>query len=923
VTVGLQKEHGLLLATVAVVGLMVAFGGDAERRRPLVRAKDKAYQPIPAGRDLFTATQAPADRARDLFRQPTEDSPLPPKALAAPELPAGPVLAPPVPPAPGVARLHLLRQDAAQTTEHAFVEGAEGAAGAAPENGSPEAALNAGAAGGAGAANPRPGARAAGSPTSPQAGTTAEQAKLKYDWVNRHGSLTWGRIHNPDKFDLPRPVPDEPIRFQTYSLRTDRPVSGVDWIEIKPEEISDFGFAATLRNFIEIEKRKITLSPADLEKREQFVLRLLAEAKTNPFTYEVAEQQAKLYRKVEPGSARGYELLARVYREAGRLEDELALYRELSQSDHNLKDAPFVWRGLGLLEAKLGLYQDAEDHLRDAVRLGAKDGRDSAALAKFLVERGRPDDAWEHALAAQRNAPAEGPALFEIRATWFVAALARGDLKEAADALGKAKAAAGEDQPGRIAHLEGALAYAAGDFPGAEAAFGRATAGESLSGAAHIGLGAARTLLAKFGEARSSLDFAAELDPLLRHLALTAQAFLMERTRNQSEALARAEAAFLVDPTDVYVLYQLGRQRRRNQQFADAEQALQGALAQRHDFVEALGEMALVHLARVDAAEVDPLAGLDAAARYARKAMELDATRGRNVFYPELLGFVAFRRGDLEEANRAFREASERGASPFAKTFIALIEYRQNRVADALGTLQGLLEDPGYPPDYRAYALRTVQDIEFHRSKRVMTDRFDTKRNWWEERVQGTSVSADARDGRLKFSNKMGRSDKPYAWRYDQRDANNTFLSAEVTLTPGDRHQARWAGLEISDETERGAQVTSGFRARIGIYRGGIYCQIVEGAQAAGGDKGREPVSLDLPAPAGQPVRLRIEVRRGGERQQDIMLVFTANRNAAPPVRATRFGGIRTLHVDLFAEGATSDFVDVTFKDFELTRREQ
>src|SRR5262249_49582590 len=155
----------------------------------------------------------------------------------------------------------------------------------------------------------------------------------------------------------------------------------------KPEDVKVVVLSKAPRTQIEIRKRRISKEVATLPVRAMFLKDLLAAARKDPWVYAVAQEQANLYCEIcgEDKEA-GQRWRARVRAEQGDLDGELKLYRDLKG---DLAESAFKYRGVGRIQAKLGLVEDAERSLRTAVDKAKFDPRSCGALAEFLVDQGR------------------------------------------------------------------------------------------------------------------------------------------------------------------------------------------------------------------------------------------------------------------------------------------------------------------------------------------------------------------------------------------------------------------------------------------------------------------------------------------------------------------------------------------------------
>jgi predicted Zn-dependent protease len=878
----IRKEQGLLLVAAAI-GLWIWSGSSAGRFSTRLPSNAKPYQAQNPPRDcLAPVLAAPPRIERDAFLEPSETAPLPPTVLPFPELPPLSVVAPPLSPGQGTGAWAQLRVPGGAVEPFAFAESAT--------VGEVEPAED-----------PPPG------PTQePQA-----RPELTYDSVRTTTGTYWGFVRNADKFALEGKGPFRvPVVMDWVREKTGEIVKlGQEW---PPDAVREVVLADTLRHRIERRKRAIGPGVATMRERIAFVDELLEWAQSEDWVHNEALAQAELVIAAAPHDPAGYRVKAKVLRAQADLGAEYALYRGLPAE---LADSPFQHRGLGELMARLGLEADAERELRLAVEKGPADPRARQSLARFLLARGRPAEALEHALAAHRN---RGPLtsddeLFEVIRTLLAVQLALGRAEEAVGLL--AQMPTGEGFGARRDYLSGAVDYAQNERARAVQRF---TAAREASGSGEAMLAQAACLILdrQWAQAEAVLRQVVDQNPLLRGRALAALGLLYERTGHDGQALAQLEAASIADPADAYVQYLLGRERRRNGQLESAVDALHGALQARGDLIEAMAELTMVYLAMADAAPDQAAEHLYNARQYVERLVEMDAAAHAppraTLEYRILLGIVAFRARDLKAARAALESGREE--SEFCRIGLAIVDYAQNRVDEARSRL-GDLKDSLRPDDpFRQHAEKLMAVIEDHAEKEQIRDGFerDEVGDNWERKASGALRHAIA-DGRLVVRGKFSQAKPAEASRVQPKAGN--FLAAEALVQLGPEHDAKLAVLQLSTQSRRGTdtdfQVQFGFRGKT------PYLRIVDGA---------EPVQPEIDAAdvrAYDPHRLALQVVPKEEGSQSFVLQALIDGRIVHQQELTKLrrGTPSPLSIDLFVEGGPNQNADVAFDDFRLVRR--
>ncbi|MFQ5506827.1 MAG: tetratricopeptide repeat protein, partial [Planctomycetota bacterium] len=358
----LSKEHVLVLGTLAILTLLHLSRGDAG---PVKRVRPGAAPPhdvpeLPP--DIFAGPGEAFDLERNRFLRPSDTVPLP--LLKYPELPIPedpplPVLAPPIRPGPGLAHWYLNRIDARKLD----LENAPAAAGKAEgEAVSPNGG------------NPAPGQEQGGEGGERQ-GPGNENHGLTYDRIFLDkGGPKWGYVQGKGELKYLHGTPDpkellacvapfrEDVQFRIINVDKETQVMTLSY---KPQSVTRIVFANNIHNRIQMDLRRVPSGTAGLSNLEALIRKWISEEQDHIEALQAAEEQADRYIRTASDDPKGYELKAEVFATTHQFEKELALYQELMEGE--LGDRPFVLRGLGRLEEKLGMHKAAEGHLRAAI----------------------------------------------------------------------------------------------------------------------------------------------------------------------------------------------------------------------------------------------------------------------------------------------------------------------------------------------------------------------------------------------------------------------------------------------------------------------------------------------------------------------------------------------------------------------------
>ena len=365
----IRKEQVLFLLSLGVaawIGLSMQGARRVKKANPRAKPEETVHALDPI---LASPSQAPKN-LRELFVEPSESRPLEPKQdLPFPGLRRLPVVLLPLPVGQRPGALHGLRRwVATKPLESKKPNGQQG--GGDPGNGNGNAAPA-----------PVPG---------------GDDAELRYDAVVKHALKQpyWGLFlgSEEEKFafalDRSKLVEGVAFEFQWVDPKTGK---RLDVMKFKGEEVKELRLAKTLRNEVGMRGHRLVPASHNVEAQRQFILWLIEQGQKEAWVFEEALSRAKTYQKFATPKEEGLLYVAKVLRAVGDLPAEWKLFKDL---DQGLQGSSFQARGLGVVEARLGLDRRAEEHLRRAVQKNEPiDPRNYAALARFLLDRGRSQEA--------------------------------------------------------------------------------------------------------------------------------------------------------------------------------------------------------------------------------------------------------------------------------------------------------------------------------------------------------------------------------------------------------------------------------------------------------------------------------------------------------------------------------------------------
>ena len=891
-----NKERVIALITVGVCALLYrGFETTTTRQASFSR------QPVEHEIGTVTATPlvesaAPGSGRGDLFTEPRETQPLAPRSLEFPPATARTVAGLPLPIGPDYRQLVRLGLDGSAVEDVTISVDAESTASAQVGDD-------------VGVEPPDDAARRA-------------QADKTYDrlWVHGlrepyHGIV---EVDGMNKFDAEQLTSFEGavVRLQLYSLKEGRFTREIVYDANNRTTVEKIQLADNLRNHLEREARKIT--SGDFVRRARFIDELLEHARKEAWVYEAyALPQARLLAQESSQSLDGIRQQLRVLRAMGNL---AGMYELLEAQTGINRESALRYEELGRLAMVLGLWEDAESHLRHAVDIGTSDARPHAALAEFLLNRSRTDEAVEAARGAERAFGSLATDADKLAVTRIIVAahLANGDVAAARRARQRISAMT-------PAYLDGCIAYADGDASAALIAFRRAkgnvTGGSVDAGAAVLGEAAALLQLGNWQESHDVLRTVHDDYPLLRHRAAAGLSLLFQRLGQLESGLSWAERALEADPGYAYAHYLRGRALRLSGSHQAAEEALRAALRLHDDFVHAITELATLYAERAETALGDEAVQLaDSARRYADRAVELAPVALPELF--ELQGrqrfAIADRRGAADSFGNLRDIASTETDVLFARGALAVVDYSRGRVDDARAVLLRMMSDLAKENPAQIWADATVTAIDDHAQKELLTDSFDRDKpgQIWPVERDG-QLMAKIVDGRLVFDGTFG-SGEVYVSRASAVQKGKNFLAVGVTMQIASGHdQSGFCGLRVVAQRGAGGRLDS--RIELGLRDGVPTLTVLDNREAS---RPIHPTVIDFDVNAPQDLGLRV-VPSGENRGRKVVLQVSWNDQIIHVQDLQSLATETELDTVLFAQGTRGSSVDVAFDNYRLERKKE
>lgn len=902
----LRKEQVLLLLCVGAGALVWKSGRGDAWIAPRVMPSDQDYAAKKVPVAPLVAGALPEPARRSWFREPSETQPLPPRELPLPAREPLFLVALPLDPGPDLQRCDLLRLPGEPVTGVTLED--------APDGAPPEAP------GGAGE-----GAGESGVEATPLQGQDPDRLARIYDrvWVENLPDPYYGNVSPDgdgiDRFELAglNDYTDVVVHLRRYSPTQGKLLSPpLTFGTARTDKVVRIELADNLRNRVGFAVRKVPEDTAHVAQRLELIDWLLEQGRQEAWVYDVALEQADILTRTSAGLA-AQRVRARVLRAKGDLAAEYAIY-----GDEITADGPagaFQYHGRGLLQARLGLFAEAEADLRKAIELVPSDPRLHAALAQFLRGRGRARAAAASALEAVRTIGSVADRLErqEIVAAAVGGLLGVGDLDAARQALGLL-AAEGSEQV--RAYLRACIDYAAGEVAAARDGF-RAAAAGSYGAEAQLGLAACQLRAEEWRDAVAGFTAVAEQAPLLRGRAFAGLALVYVRLGQYDAALSHADRALEAEPQQPYARYLKGRALRAQSLLGPAEEEQQRALRQRDDFVAALAEVAEVRMAMAgqEAGATERATHALTAMRYADRAVELSAVPLAAL--RELQALAHLQGADLKGAGQAFARAREltTNGSPdprslFAQAGMVVVDYAQQNVELAKDQLRSMRNLPQDHP-MRQWAETTQRLIDDHEQKEQLDDRFERDQLGQVWQVDGGRVP-EVVDQQVVVTG-QARGSELTITRRDAVPQAKSFLAMRVAMQIGagqDLARTRFVGVRIV--TKSGGTAAAAFRAQIGFGEGRPRIDIVDGRDK----EVHQVLPIDVDPRARHTLELRVEPREEGNLLR-LLFLWGGAVVHVEDLRTLNTNTPTGLETQLVVDCAAGAAIEVRFDDYHLERR--
>ncbi len=778
----LNKQQITLLIVVVLVGwLFMSASGNRYASEPIQARSRGVELPeswAPAVR--FVTDRGWTADGRDVFEAPTDVSPMPKLALAAPPLDPPPIVWPLPVPASEADRLAPLRHlprirssEEEEEDEAAEDDSQDSGAVVAP-------------------------------PVAQDRPESVEPARV-YDAIVRSadGSTTYGWILNENKFDLEAPSRrSEPIRFE--HVRQGRTMA-IDVIE--RDKIREFRFAPTVPNLYEIKKREFEPTPGNVSRVAALAEWCFEQAPSNPVAYEFAIEQFRVLLGIDRADkGQAYRGLARVYRAQYDVEKEMAVFSEGVEKGVT---SPSLMVDFGDLYERLGLPEAAEAIYRGLVEKDSFDKHGRLALGRLLVRTGRAALAGEH-LEAAASASLEGEQIKTLAYWQGRRRLAIGDLEGAQTAF-RQVIQLGESEPQGYAGLAATL-LVAGDASGARQQIERGLERCNDDAALRLNRALVAIRLDEADLAAADLVRSARLDPMFGAPVEIVRGYLSELDGDQLEAREHYDNAVAMAPENPMAHYHLGRVLRAAGDDSSAFTALTASLSLEWRLYEVVHELAYLTY---------ELGQYDEARRFIEKALEREPG---SHYLLVLAGLIALRQGRLEAADAYFDRVPEEQQNATIQAARAISYYEQGNSGEARNLLARTREQQAAQGDAAdlprlEYAEETLRAIEDNESKEQWIDDFNRRQltKGWEAREPfGVRVVID--EGKVLFQGQQDNLSEGLTL-LSREELGRALVAFEATFRLDDPN-ARFRNGLLLQIRRPGRRVEDDRWAELGFARG-------------------------------------------------------------------------------------------------------
>lgn len=908
----IRKEQVLVLATVAVGAFLWKSGAADPRLNQKFVPVTKDYTAQNVVSSPLVTSPLPTPAMRPWFREPSETQPLPPRDLPFPALEPLFVLALPLEIGQDLAHAEGLRMPG-NVVEGVALQAADAA---------PAAAAPAEAGGDKSAEKPE-----AGAPTQSRAQAQERWSRV-YDQVWLDGQRTpllgWVTPVGADRFDLEDDKFDFAaikIEFLQFNLTTEKlqPVKVVFNAD-NQQKVVKVRLAETLKNEVGRRLRKIPADAAHGQERLALIDWLLMKGREEGWVYDIALQQADLL-KQQGGGIEAERARVRVLRARGDVAQELIAYGTAEGDSAMLA---FRHEGLGQLKARLGLWNDAEKELREAVAAAPNDARVHASLAEFLRARGLGKEAMAQ---AQKSVETLGSVTDEedrrrVITTVITCQLGIGDIAGARTMLGNLRG-------DTVAYVRACVDYAAGDLAAAKDGFRQASSGPE-GAAALLGVGACQVRLGEWQDALATLETVADQSPLQRHRALAGIGLLHFKLGRFDQAISALDRSLEANPLFAYAYYLKGRSARAGGQLGPAQDAIQLALRLRDDCAPALAEMSAIRLemARAASAAEQPAHAL-AAMRYADRAVELSSVPLVTLAIRQAIAhFIA---ADPRGAAAAFERARGQAladksddAARLAQAGLAVVDYSQDRAEDALATLDRMIQDlqSNKEHPHRKWAEATRRLIDDHAQKEQLEDHFERGELGaiWDGggSKRDGALGAVITDKSMVFKGQFSKATEVSALRSGAVTKGKNFLAVSARVQFGAEHKAEATETGLRIQSRIGQGGSNDFIAWTGFRDGKPFLYLQDGREEP-----QQPVIRPADASMRNPhvLEFRVEPRDDTGRVFRLLCIWDGDVVHQADIKMLNGQSSNELETGFFVKGSKGAAADARFDDYHLERR--
>lgn len=632
-----------------------------------------------------------------------------------------------------------------------------------------------------------------------------------YDWIrlNESAGRIFGQIMNGSKYDLLDPGNQDPVELRRVITESGK---FAETFPYPRERVHEFGFAETVENLYQIQKKDIVANAAHIGEMLELAEWCRGKRDEEPEATDYAVEMVEMAVSLDPLLARAHLLLADIYEEAFDLEGVL---ETLKRAMACRIQEPGIYVRYGHFLERYGLDGLAEKAYGEALQIDPSDAEALMALGDLDMKRGDYDSAFK---SYDRSIDSSSEQVkIEAILKRGISYLSLGSLTDAGHEAGRAIL---RDEENWKAHnLKGCVAFSSGELAKARESFEKALELEGGRAAVLTNLGATLLRGGEQEEAVVRIQEAVDGDPFNSSRALTAGGFAEEMTGDTEAALAGYLKAVEVAPDDPIALYHLGRFRRISGDPEEAEKLLRSALAINGRIAAIIGELGHACLDQ---------GKFDDAAFYLRELAGRGVENFRSLF---LQGLVQLHLGIPAEAEGFLERAVDRNnKTPEPLNGLAVACYRQGKVKEAMTALARvvrLFPEDSTDPSF-LFALQTRAAIEAHGRKSQWIDRFqrnEIKNEWVRIQRSGPAIKLIKGEIVFKGTQRQGQGGEMTALRREISGKQFRQFEAEITSL---KENQGIIGIFMGQYRQSSAQeILAQGEVRFGINSQGVLVQRV------------------------------------------------------------------------------------------------